>query len=465
MSQASSLKSIERFMRIDCLVAEIGSTTTVVNAFNLHSGPVEFLGRGMHQTTVDTDVNIGLQKAIDELKKQLNVETLEYDEMFASSSAAGGLKITVHGLVYEMTAKAAKEAALNAGANIHLITANRLEEEHVLEIRRIKPNIIIIAGGTNFGEKEVAYQNLLDVIPLGIPIIYTGNIANHERIKKLNCPYIRIVDNVYPRVDDFNIIPLREAIYQTFEENIIHAKGMQNIFKMVNQKIIPTPGAVMESTLLLDEMMNQVMTIDVGGATTDVHSVCDPKPEYQKYSEGEPRFKRTVEGDLGIYVNRSLVRHSFKKGELERSLHLSSIEIENLILNEPFIPITEQGKQLMDMMTRQCVHLALDRHIGDLRRVFTTNGMKVIPDGKDTSLVKSIFLTGGALIYASNPKKIIEDYLMKQQTKLIPDQHAKIYIDHDYIFASIGVFSLKYPNQAKELLKKTIRDEGELNVS
>ena len=69
MSQASLSRSIERFMRIDCLVAEIGSTTTVVNAFNLHSGPVEFLGRGMHQTTVDTDVNIGLQNAIDELKK------------------------------------------------------------------------------------------------------------------------------------------------------------------------------------------------------------------------------------------------------------------------------------------------------------------------------------------------------------------------------------------------------------
>ena len=452
-------------MRIDCLVAEIGSTTTVVNAFCLHSGPVEFLGRGMHQTTVDTDVNFGLKQAIEELKKNMNVDKIEYDEMFASSSAAGGLKITVHGLVYEMTAKAAKEAALNAGANIHLITANRLEEEHILEIQRIKPNIIIIAGGTNFGEKEVAYQNLMDVIPLGIPIIYTGNIANHERIKKLNSPLVRIVENVYPRVDDFNIIPLREAIYQTFEENIIHAKGMQNIFKMVNQKIIPTPGAVMESTLLLHEMMDQVMTIDVGGATTDVHTVCDAKPEFQKYSEGEPRFKRTVEGDLGVYVNRSLVHHSFKKGELEHALNLSQEEIQQMILDEPFIPITENGKKMIDLMTRQCVHLALDRHIGDLRRVFTTNGMKVIPDGKDASLVKSIFLTGGALLYATNPEKMVQDYLMKQSTKLIPDQHAKIYLDHEYIFASIGVLSLKYPEQAKILLKKTIRDEGEVHVS
>ena len=46
------------------------------------------------------------------LKKQLNCHELTYKELFASSSAAGGLKITVHGLVYEMTAKAAKEAKL-----------------------------------------------------------------------------------------------------------------------------------------------------------------------------------------------------------------------------------------------------------------------------------------------------------------------------------------------------------------
>ena len=109
-----------------------------------------------------------------------------------------------------MTAKAAKEAALNAGGNIHLITANRLEPYHIDQIKKISPNMIIIAGGTNYGEKEVSYQNLLDLKDLNIPIIYTGNIANHERIKALHCEHIEIVDNVYPRVDDFNILPLRE---------------------------------------------------------------------------------------------------------------------------------------------------------------------------------------------------------------------------------------------------------------
>jgi uncharacterized protein (TIGR01319 family) len=449
-------------MRVDCLVAEIGSTTTVVNAFNIHRGPVAFLGRGMYQTTVDSDVRVGLQEAIHDLKKNLNTDELTYDELLASSSAAGGLKITVHGLVYEMTARAAKEAALNAGANIHLITANRIDSDHIHRILEIKPNIIIIAGGTDFGEREVAYQNLLDVKDLGIPIIYTGNIANHDRIKKLDSKNIKIVENVYPRVDDFNIIPLREAIYEVFEKNIIHAKGMKHIFDMVGDVIIPTPGAVMEATLLLSETFGGVMTIDVGGATTDVHSVCEPKPEFSKYSEGEPRFKRTVEGDLGVFINRKLVIQTYKPLELERISGLSQDEIKEIIEGEPFIPVTEKGKKLIDLLTRACVHHALNRHIGDLKRVFTTNGFKVIPDGKDTTQVQSIFLTGGALLYANAPEKMVRDYLDKSETKLAPDRHAKIFLDHDYIFASLGVLSRKYKEQARKLLIETIRVKEEV---
>ena len=452
-------------MKIDCLVAEIGSTTTVVNAFNIHSEPVAFLGRGMHQTTVDTDVNIGLTNAINDLKRNLNVEELTYDELLASSSAAGGLKITVHGLVYEMTAKAAKEAALNAGANLHLITANRLDLDQIEKIKSIKPNMIIIAGGTDFGEKEVAYANLLDLKDLGIPIIYSGNIANHDRIKKLDLKNLTIVDNVYPRVDDFNIIPLRHAIYETFEKHIIHAKGMKHIFDMVGDVIIPTPGAVMDATLILDEIFNGVMTIDVGGATTDVHSVSDPKSEYAKYHDGKPRFKRTVEGDLGVYINRLHVINTFRTKELENLMKLSMEAIIELAKNEPFIPESKEGQLLFEVLTKQCVHLALDRHIGDLKRVFTTNGMKVIPEGKDTTQVKAIFYTGGALLNSNQKDQIIRDYLSKSTTKLIPDVNTKVYYDHDYIFASLGVLSQKYREQARKLIKQSIRLEGESDVT
>ncbi len=453
-------------MKIDVLVAEIGSTTTIVNAFNIHNQNPSFLGRGVAFTTVDIDVTEGLQNAIEELSKFLKTDIIEYDEMFASSSAAGGLRMTVHGLVYEMTVRASKEAALNAGANIHLVTANKLTNKDLKKIVNINPNIILVAGGTDYGERETALYNIKKILELDlqVPIIYAGNIENQDEIKTYfkdlhKDKYLKIVDNVYPRVDYLNILPLRKVIYETFEENIIHAKGMNNIFDMVNQKIIPTPGSVMESTMILRENLGNVITIDVGGATTDIHSVSVPSDDFLEFQEGEPLSKRTVEGDLGVFINRDNVIKLIKKEKLISKLEVTNLEFNNLLKKYSYIPKTKVEKNLVFELTQKCTELALDRHVGDLKRVYTSSGLKIIPEGKDLSKVEYIVLTGGALINLENTEKIITNYIKKNPTKLLPRENVKIYKDNDYILSSVGVLSLKYPNIAFELLKKSLRIE------
>ena len=138
-------------MKVDVLVAEIGSTTTVVNAFrNIDSDNPEFWAQGQAPTSVlEGDVRVGLQGAIDDLCAKMGIDSLEYDEMLATSSAAGGLKMTVHGLVYDMTARAAKEAALGAGGIIHFVTAGKLRRTDLAKIKEIKPNLILICQKEN----------------------------------------------------------------------------------------------------------------------------------------------------------------------------------------------------------------------------------------------------------------------------------------------------------------------------
>ena len=127
-------------VKVDVLVAEIGSTTTVVNAFkDIDTDNPVFWAQGQAPTSVlEGDVRIGLQGAIDDLCKKMDIEKLEYDEMLATSSAAGGLKMTVHGLVYDMTARAAKEAALGAGGIIHYVTAGRMRRTDIAKIKEIR---------------------------------------------------------------------------------------------------------------------------------------------------------------------------------------------------------------------------------------------------------------------------------------------------------------------------------------
>ncbi len=453
-------------MNIDVLVAEIGSTTTIVNAFQIHTKQPKFLGRGVANTTVSSDVTIGLNEAITDLKINLDVDEIIYNEMFATSSAAGGLKMSVHGLVYEMTVRASKEAALNAGANIHLITAGKIKDRDLQKIIELKPNIILVAGGTDYGETETALQNIAAILKLDleIPVIYSGNIENHEEVNDMfvkadKVQFLKIVENVYPRVDYLNILPLRKVIYETFEENIVHAKGMNHIFEMVNQKIMPTPGSVMESTMNLYRKYGNLMTIDVGGATTDIHSIAIPSEDYKEYLEGEPLSKRTVEGDLGVFINHKNVLDMFEKSSLFDEIKCNEETLNELIDNYSYIPKTKKQRELVFALTKKCTHLALDRHVGDLRRVFTSSGQKIIPEGKDLTQIENVIYTGGALVNLDDTERIVHEYLKRNQTKLMPSKNVNIYRDHDYIMASTGVLSLKYPEKALQLLEKSLRIE------
>ncbi len=451
-------------MKIDVLVAEIGSTTTVVNAFNdIHTQEPKFIGQGQAPTSVlEGDVRIGLNGAIESLAQNLNVEKVEYTEMLATSSAAGGLKMTVHGLAYDMTARAAKEAALGAGAIIHKVTAGKLRRTDLKQIKEIKPNIILIAGGVDYGERDTALYNaeLIAQMNLNIPILYAGNIENTEEIKLIfeDTGYkLYTVDNVYPKIDVLNVEPSRKVIQDAFEEHIIHAPGMEHVRDLVNGPIIPTPGSVMECTKLLYEAIGDLIVLDVGGATTDLHSVTDGSEEINKILiSPEPLAKRTVEGDLGVYVNMKNIVALIGTDKLKEELKL---DIENLVENHKPIPKTKEEIKFVERLTKEAVLRAVERHAGKIRSLYGSAGKSSIAEGKDLSQVKYVIGTGGALTRLPNRVEIMKEIAAFNitGTLLFPTKEAEILVDNDYIMASLGVLSKKYPQAALSLLKRSLR--------
>ncbi|MFA7550507.1 MAG: GlmL-related ornithine degradation protein [Sedimentibacter sp.] len=449
-------------MKVDVLVAEIGSTTTVVNAFNgIGTGNPAFAGQGQAPTTVlEGDVTIGLRGAIEGLKKNLQADTLIWDDMLATSSAAGGLKMTVHGLVYDMTVRAAKEAALGAGGIIKMITSGRLRRTDLKKVQEIKPNIILVAGGVDYGERDTAIYNMEMILSMGlkIPIIYAGNIENREEVRLL-CEeaqnQLYIVENVYPKIDTLVVEPTRKIIQDVFEEHIIHAPGMAKVRDLVKGPIIPTPGAVMEAAKVLKEEIGDLIIFDVGGATTDLHSVTEGSSEINSILiSPEPVAKRTVEGDLGVYVN---VAHVVEKIGMD-NLKKEFPDAEELLKNYKAIPVTDREKQFVERLTREAVLTSLERHAGSLRYFYTASGKKTVAEGKDLTAIQYIIGTGGSLTRLSGNKLILES--VKTQVKereLYPTEAARVLIDEDYILSSLGVLSKSYLNDALYLMKKSLR--------
>lgn len=449
-------------MKVHVLVAEIGSTTTVVNAFNgIGSGNPAFIGQGQAPTTVlEGDVTIGLEGAIEGLRKNLQADSLTWDDMLATSSAAGGLKMTVHGLVYDMTVRAAKEAALGAGGIIKMITSGRLRRTDLKKIQEINPNIILVAGGVDYGERDTAIYNMEMILAmkLKIPIIYAGNIENQEEVR-LMCEeadnQLYIVENVYPKIDTLVVEPTRKIIQDAFEEHIIHAPGMAKVRDLVKGPIIPTPGAVMEAAKVLKEEIGDLIVFDVGGATTDLHSVTEGSSEINSILiSPEPDAKRTVEGDLGLYVN---VQHLVEKIGME-NLKKEFPDVDELLENYKPIPETEREKLFVERLTKEAVLTSLERHAGYLRYFYTASGKKTLAEGKDLTAIQYIIGTGGSLTRLSGNKEILESVkTYSKERELYPTEVAKVLIDEDYILSSLGVLSKSYHDDALILMKKSLR--------
>ncbi|HHX28938.1 MAG TPA: DNA mismatch repair protein MutL [Firmicutes bacterium] len=444
----------------DVLVAEIGSTTTVVNAFRLGEHP-RFLGQGLAPTTVDRgDVILGLEAALDDLMQKCAPESGGRPEpwdsslMLAASSAAGGLSMTVHGLVYDMTVRAAKEAALGAGAVIKFITAGDMTEYDLRELRRIDPKIILLAGGVDYGERDTAIRNARRLAQVGLkaPVVYAGNIAARAEVADiLGQAGIRfyIVDNVYPKVDELVVEPARRIIQDVFEEHITRAPGMDNLRQMVKGTVLPTPGAVMEACKLLQPVLGDVVCLDVGGATTDVHSVASGSPEIQAILESpEPLAKRTVEGDLGIYRNAANV-YSLVKDRAERDLGFDpSPVIEEL---RP-IPETPQEVALVRYLAAQACKTALSRHAGSLKFLYGPSGKQTVASGKDLTSVNTIIGTGGALTRLPGGEGMLKPLVGQGPGRELYPKDARILIDTHYIMAACGVLSRQFPEEAREIL-------------
>lgn len=452
-------------MKIDCLVAEIGSTTTVINAFDkLNTNSPVFIGQGFSKTTIN-DVTIGLNNAIKDLQKNLNRVDIDATNIFASSSSAGGLKMTVHGLVYDMTVKAAKEAALGAGANIKMITSGKITKFDLEKLVKIQPNIIMLAGGVDYGETATAIYNANEIaaLQLNIPVIYAGNIVAQDSIKEIfgnhnQKEFLFITANVYPKIDTLDVNEARNIIQDVFERHITKSIGMEKVREIVNGKIIPTPGAVMEATILMSKYLGNVITVDIGGATTDIHSVCEDSLEASKVMlNPEPSIKRTVEGDLGVYINKDNIIDMIGKDKLLKELNISLIEYDNLLSSYKPIPEDDQIG-FVERLSLEALNKAIERHAGKYTIIYGASGKKKVAEGKDLTEASYLIATGGPLTKLPNRVKIIQDMLnIKDDLRLKPRPSTTILIDNNYIMASLGVLAKSYPEAAYLLLKQSLK--------
>lgn len=456
------------------LLIDFGSTYTKLTAVDVESETL--LGTAAAYTTVQTDINDGLEQGLKRLEEKTG--KLEFGECFACSSAAGGLRMVTSGLVPELTGEAAKLASLGAGAKVVGIYAFQLTEDDLEDIKAAKPDIFLLVGGTDGGNTECILHNakMLASLDCDFPIVIAGNRTAARQCQRiLEGHETYICPNVMPKFGVLNIEPTQKQIREIFLTKIIQAKGLSAAAELLSDIMMPTPSAVLSAMELLaqgcegEPGIGDLVAVDVGGATTDIYSIADGMPEHMNtVYKGlpEPYAKRTVEGDIGMRYSIQGIVDAAGLAKLSQLSGLSQERImqlvEDLKENTDKVPNGDPELEALDYaLASSAIEEAVSRHAGTIEETYTMMGLTYVQSGKNLTKVGQIVVTGGSLIHTKRTAQIAAHalYSPAQPASLRP-KAADVWVDRKYILAAMGLLSAHYPQTALRIMKKELEYHG-----
>lgn len=440
------------------LTVDIGSTFTKLHLLDAKN--LKILGSANSFTTVDTDVRYGYNKALMKLREQTKDD---YDIILGCSSASGGLKVVVVGFSENLTTKAARLASLSSGARILGSFFYKLKDEDLEEIKKLNPDIIVLSGGTNRGNKDNIIYNADRLKNFKIPIVVCGNVAANEEIENIfrnsNTKY-EITENVMPKTGHINYIPLRTKISDIFIKEIAKAKGIEKLSKSFKE-FIPTPISVQKAISNYVKFKKEdTMSIDIGGATTDIHSICKSYSGEENIISpliDEPYEKRTVEGDMGMRYSALAIYESVGNEEFLKYNVVNAYEkCKYRFLHPDYLPDTKEEIYFDKVLAKIAVKTSLKRHIGYLKEERTKNRYIYRQFGKDLRSVKNFIATGGVLINSKDAKEILEEINIIDD-KFLKPKNLKYFLDEEYILSACGLMALVDEEVSYKIIEKYIK--------
>ena len=469
------------------VATDCGSTTTKAILIEKRGDEYRQTYRGEAPTTVEApfeDVTRGVLNAFAELEELSGRKILDGEKIItpaqgntgvdiyiSTSSAGGGLQMMVAGAVKTMSAQSAQKAALGAGAIVMDVIASndkRLPHEKIERIRDLRPDMILLSGGTDGGTVSHVVE-LAEFIGaanprprLGmtfqLPVIYAGNKEARDRVSDVlkDKTALRLTDNLRPLLEMENLGPARLEIQNLFLEHVMaHAPGYKKLMSWTGVPIMPTPGAVGEMIQAIARKDNiNVVGVDIGGATTDVFSVFDGI------------FNRTVSANFGMSYSISNVIAETGIENIIRWLpfEIDEADIRNRIKNKMIRPTTIpqllEDLILEHAIAREALRLSFVQHKA------LAVGLKGVQKLKDMSesfdrvteeetLIKMnnldlIVGSGGVLSHA--PRR--SQAMMMMIDAFQPQGITMIAVDSIFMMPHLGVLSTINEKAATEVFEK-----------
>ena len=470
------------------VATDCGSTTTKAILIEKVGNEYRQTYRGEAPTTVEApfeDVTRGVLNAISEIEELSGRRILEDEKILtpsgiggdpkagvdiyiSTSSAGGGLQMMVAGVVQSMTGESAQRCALGAGAIVMDVLASndgRLPHEKIERIRSLRPDMILLSGGTDGGTvthvvEMAEYISAAEPRPrLGmsynLPLIYAGNTDARERVKEIlgKKTALTITENLRPTMERENLVPARTKIHDLFLEHVMaQAPGYRRLIEWAGAPIMPTPAAVglIMETIAKKQGIN-LIGVDIGGATTDVFSIF------------QGIFNRTVSANLGMSYSISNVLAESGLENIMRWVPFSIDEqdlrnrIKNKMIRPTTIPQTLDELMIEQAIAREALRLALGHHktlATGLKGVQQERSISDVFDqkGSGQTLINMLQLdlivgSGGILSHA--PRRVQSMLMMVDAYE--PVGFTELSVDSIFMMPHLGVLSTVNEQAAMEV--------------
>jgi uncharacterized protein (TIGR01319 family) len=428
---------------------DFGSTFTKAALVDLHEGRI--VASASHPTTIGTDILDGYDACLAELVRQ--DDRAAGAEVLACSSAGGGLRIAVVGNEELVTAEAGRRVALSSGGKVVAVVAAAgrppLDLSWVRDMRTTRPDVVLLTGGTDGGNSEVLLEAARGLVASGWtgPVVVAGNVEAQGEVSAVlgGIPHV-LAENVVPRIGVLAAESARAAIREVFLAHVIGGKHLSVRAEFTSMVRGATPDAVLTGVELLARGVGDVVVVDVGGATTDVHSVVDLDPDsLGREVVATTRVTRSVEGDLGM--RWSALTTVTDLPELQEAAQVRH--------DDPgFLPTTDAELDEDEAIARAAVGLALRRHAGRATVVLSPEGRVVERTGKDLREVDLLVGSGGVL---RNGRPGVARRVLAGSTGAdleggwqLP-RAPRVVVDADHVLAAAGLLAAEHPEAAYRL--------------
>jgi uncharacterized protein (TIGR01319 family) len=323
--------------------------------------------------------------------------------------------------------------------------------------------VVLLTGGTDGGNAESLVAGAEALVRAGWtgPVVVAGSVDARDEVAAIlaGLPHV-VADNVVPRIGVLAPDSARSAIREMFLEHVIggkHLSAGEEFRRMVRGA---TPDVVLAGVELLARGLDEerpgagdVAVVDVGGATTDVHSVVATDPEEAGLSRevvAVTPVTRTVEGDLGMRWSAPTTVEAAGLADL-------AAYAGTLPHRPGHLPADEDEAHADERIATAAVGLALRRHAGRAKVVVSPEGRVVERTGKDLREVDLLVGSGGVLRHGRPgvaarvlAGSLGEDVEGGWQLPRAP----RVLVDTEYALCAVGLLAGPHPDAAHRLARR-----------